>query len=218
MENDLELVERNIENIINIELQREKLDDYALKDLGRTLTELNAKGEEIKTEIEQKKKRIKGKIERDLSEIRFFTNYFYHFIVGVILIALLIIELLSGILFFIFAFFRLIVTSSSELSKEVYSDLGIEVKYKESRLIRLTIASSVLVGVIMGILFELFLPVNIELVYVLYSFISGVILYTIVREVIPEKEKGKPLYFLIGVVGFTLIIFIIRIFTTLINI
>jgi len=218
MEKDLELVERNIENIINVELQQEKLDDYALKDLGRTLTELNAQGEEIKTEIEQKKKRIQMKIERDLSEIHFFTDYIYHFIIGIILISLLIIELISGILFFIFAFFRLIVTRSSDISKEVYSDLGINVKYEESRLIKFILASSVLVGVIMGILFELSLPVNIELVYILYSFISGVILYTIVREVIPEKEKGKPLYFLIGVVGFTLVIFIIRIFTTLIQI
>jgi len=215
MENDLELVERNIENIINVELQREKLDDYALKDLGRTLTELKAKGEEIKSEIEQKKKRIQGKIERDLNEIRFFTNYFYHFIIGIILIALLIIELLSGILFFIFAFFRLIVTRSSEFSKEVYSDLGIEIKYEDSRLIGFILASSVLVGVIIGTLFELFLHVDIELIYILYSFISGVIFYTIVREVIPEKEKGKPIYFLIGVVGFTLFIFFIRIFTTL---
>ncbi|GAG66606.1 unnamed protein product, partial [marine sediment metagenome] len=75
-----------------------------------------------------------------------------------------------------------------------------------------------LTGVCIGLLFELFLPVKLglELIYILFSFISGVILYTIVREVIPEKEKGNPLYFLIGVVGFTIIIFIINFYTTLI--
>ena len=218
MENDLELVEKSIENIINVELQQEELDQYALKDLGRTITELNARSEDIKSEIEQKKKRIHMKIERDLTEIRFFTDYIYHFIIGIILVALLIIDFLSGILFFIFAFFRLLITRSSEISKEVYSDLGIEVKYEGSRFAKIIIASSVLVGVLMGILFELILPVNIELIYILYSFISGVILYTIVREVIPEKEKGNPIYFLIGVIGFTVIIFMIRIFTTLITI
>ncbi len=218
MENNLELVERNIEDIINIELTQEKLDEDALKDLGSTLSDLNAKSEEIKSEIEQKKKKIQMKIERDLSEIHFFTDYFYHFIVGIILVALLIIELLSGIFFFIFAFFRVIVSSSSEFSKEVYSDLDIKVKYEESPAIRFILASSAITGVIIGTIFELLLPVDIELIYILYSFISGVILYTIVREVIPEKEKGKPLYFLIGVVGFTLFIFFIRIFTTLIHI
>jgi hypothetical protein len=43
-----------------------------------------------------------------------------------------------------------------------------------------------------------------------------VILYTIVKEVMPEKEKGKPLYFLIGFIGFTVAIFIISIFTSLV--
>ena len=38
---------------------------------------------------------------------------------------------------------------------------------------------------------------------------SGVILYTIVREVIPEKEKGKPLYFIIGAVSFTLLVILL---------
>ena len=218
MENNLELVTGNMENILNRELKQEKLDEDALKALGDTLTELKDKEDEIKIEIEQKKKKIQMKIERDLKEIRFFSDYIYHFIVGIILVALLIIDLLSGILFFIFAFFRLIVSKSSEFSKEIFSDLGIEVKYEESGTIHFILASSVLVGVIIGTLFELFLPVDIELIYVLYSFISGVILYTIVREVIPEKEKGNPVYFLIGVVGFTLIIFIIRIFTTLITI
>ncbi len=218
MEQNLELVGENIENILNKELKQEKLDEDALKALGETITELKDQEEEIKIEIEQKKKKIQMKIERDLKEIRFFTDYIYHFIVGIILIALLIIDLLSGILFFIFAFFRLIITRSSEFSKEIFSDLGIEIKYEESGTIRFVLASSVLVGVIIGTLFELFFPVNIELIYILYSFISGVILYTIVREVIPEKEKGNPIYFLIGVVGFTVIIFIIRIFTTLITI
>jgi zinc transporter ZupT len=51
--------------------------------------------------------------------------------------------------------------------------------------------------------------------YILFSFTSGVILYTVVREVIPEKEKGKPSYFLIGFVGFTLVIFVINILTNI---
>ena len=67
---------------------------------------------------------------------------------------------------------------------------------------------------------ELIFPFNVldlELFYILYSFISGVILYTIVREVVPEKEKGKPLYFILGFVGFTIIILTLEILTSFIN-
>ncbi|MFX0072561.1 MAG: hypothetical protein ACFFAO_15860 [Candidatus Hermodarchaeota archaeon] len=218
MENDLELVERNIEDIIKVELNREKLDEYALKDLGTTLSDLKEKSKEIQSEIEQKKLKIQAHIEKDLKEIHYFTDFFYHFIVGILIVALLVIELFSGILFFIFAFFRLIVISGTEVSREAYSDLGIEIKYQESKKTRIILSSAVFVGVIIGILFELLIPVNLEVIYVLYSFISGIILYTIVREVIPEKEKGNILYFLIGVVGFTIIIIIIKLFTSLFEI
>jgi len=219
MEENLEIVERNIEDIITLELtQEEKLDEFALRDLGRTLTELQDKSREIQSEIDEKKLKIKRHIQKDLNEIRYFTDFIYHFIVGLLIVALLIIEFLSGLLFFIFAYFRVIITSGSESSLEVYSDLGIEIKFEESTSIRFLLSSAVLIGVAFGVFFELFLPVNLELIYILYSFISGVILYAIVREIIPEKEKGKPLYFLIGVVGFILIIYLIRIFTTLIDI
>ena len=45
-----------------------------------------------------------------------------------------------------------------------------------------------------------------EIIFVLFSFISGVILYTIIREVLPENESGRPLYFLLGIVIFLIII------------
>jgi len=219
MEKNLEMVESNIEDIITIELnQEEKLDEYALRDLGKTLTDLQDQSKEIRSEIEEKKLKIRMHIQKDLNEIRYFTDFIYHFIVGLLIVALLIIEFLSGILFFIFAYFRVIVTSGSESSLEVYSDLGIEIKFEKSTPIRFLLSSSALLGVAFGIFFELFFPVNLEMIYILYSFISGVILYTIVREVIPEKEKGNPIYFLIGAIGFILIIYLIRIFTTLIQI
>jgi len=40
-------------------------------------------------------------------------------------------------------------------------------------------------------------------------------LYVIVREVIPEKEKGDIGKFLIGFFGFTIIIIVINIFTNI---
>ena len=75
------------------------------------------------------------------------------------------------------------------------------------------LTTSALTGIIFGLILNIFLPKNLELLFIFYSFISGVILYVIVREVIPEKEKGDPIKFLIGLVIFAIIIVIINLFT-----
>jgi len=55
MEGDLELVEKNIENVLESELQEEKLDIAAVKNLNETILGLKEKEKTIKTEIEQYK-------------------------------------------------------------------------------------------------------------------------------------------------------------------
>ena len=213
----LEVVEKNIENTIDKEILKDDVDNLSLKMLANVVVDLNKQNKEINTQIEETKRKIQMHIENDLNELRFFTNLFYHFIVGIILLALLFIDFLQGILFFIFAFFKIIISNRSDLSDKIYTDLDIEIQFKKSQFKKLILAFSTLTGVIIGLFFEFLFQVDIELIYILYSFISGVILYTIVREVIPEKEKGKPIYFLIGAAGFTIIILLINIFTTLIQ-
>ncbi len=219
MEKDLEVVEENIENILENELKNANLDIKTIKHLNETITSLKEQEDTTKAEIEQYKVKIQDHINKELSELRFFTNYAYHFLVGIIIVGLLFFEYLAGILFFIFAWFRAIISYRSE-RHIIFTDLEI---YQESDYIknlskRIILGLATLTGVSIGLIFELILPLKLELelIYILFSFISGVILYTIVREVIPEKEKGNPLYFLIGVVGFTIFIFILKISTTLI--
>ena len=127
---------------------------------------------------------------------------------------LLLIEFAGGILFFIFAFFRTIITKRSE-AHLIFTDLEIyeDPKYDESLKIKWILATSALTGILVGILINVFLPENLEMLFIFYSIISGVILYVIVREVIPEKEKGDPIKFIIGMIGFTIIIVVINIFT-----
>ncbi|MHA1292274.1 MAG: hypothetical protein ACTSQJ_06350, partial [Promethearchaeota archaeon] len=72
------------------------------------------------------------------------------------------------------------------------------------------LSSATLFGVVAGIIINLTIGVSLEILYILFSFISGVILYIIVREVIPEREKGKPSYFLLGVLGFFFLVLLIR--------
>jgi zinc transporter ZupT len=212
----LEEVERNIEKILTRELGHEDLDTIALKDIAQTISGLNEQEKEFKTEINRYKSKIQNRINEELAKLRFFTNFTYHFLVGIIVVGLLAIDLITGMLFFLFAWFRAIITNRSE-SHLIFTDLEIyeTINFEENITRKYILAFANLIGILIGIGLDLILFEYTEMFYVLFSFISGVILYTVVREVIPEKEKGKPLYFLIGFVGFTVVIFIINIFTSL---
>jgi zinc transporter ZupT len=92
---------------------------------------------------------------------------------------------------------------------EIYDGL----KYEKGSIMRYLLGTSAFTGIIIGIVINLLLPENLELLFIFYSIISGVILYVIVREVIPEKEKGDPIKFITGMIGFIIIIALINIFT-----
>ena len=211
----LEAVEHNMENILTNELIRKELDEAALRDIARTLSELNDQEEEMKIEINSYKIQIQNHINKELTRFRFITDYIYHFLVGIILIGLLSIELIAGILFFIYAFFRTVVTKRSE-AHLIFTDLEIyeDIKYDEKTIIKYILGASALTGIMIGLIINTIFSVNLELLFIFFSFISGVILYVIVREVVPEKEKGDPLKFLIGLVGFAIVIIIINIYTS----
>lgn len=210
----LESVERNMEKILTEELKHDSLDESALKDIAQTLSSLNEQEEEMKININNYKIKIQNRINKELRSFRFITDYIYHFLIGIILIGLLMIEFVGGILFFIFAFFRTIITKRSE-AHLIFTDLEIyeDPKYDEKSKIKGLLASSALTGIIVGAILKVVFSVNLELLFIFYSFISGVILYVIVREVVPEKEKGNPIKFIIGLIGFTIIIILISLFT-----
>ena len=213
----LQSVEDNIENVLTKELEKDDLDDKALKDIAITLADLHKQGGEFKEEINKYKVKIQTHINEDLSNLRFFTNFSYHLLVGIIVVGLLTIDLtdylsndlppITGILFFLFAWFRAIITNRSE-SHIIFTDLDIYDTYEidENTTRKYILALSNIVGVLIGLFLDLIKFEYSELFYIFFSFISGVILYTIVREVIPEKEKGQPIYFLIGSIGFTMLI------------
>ena len=210
-------VEDNIENILTRELKKEEFDPKALKDIAQTIADLHNQGKGFTEEINQYKAKIQTHINEDLGNLRFFTNFSYHLLVGIIVVGLLAFDIISGILFFLFAWFRAIITNRSE-KHIIFTDLEIyEINDVEENTTRKYIlALSNFIGVVFGLILDLLAFEFTETFYILFSFTSGVILYTIVREVIPEKEKGQPIYFLIGFVGFTLVIFVINILTNFI--
>jgi zinc transporter ZupT len=211
-EKNLEAVERNMENLVSEEITHEDMDILALKDMARIMRSLHEQSVYLENQIESKKQKVHDHINKDLEELRFFTNYSYHLLIGLILFNLLLIDFISGILFFVFAFFRAIVSNRLHSQYKMFTDLDIQVDYQHPKKLKFILGTSALTGVMIGLLFFEFFSLNLEMVYILYSFISGVILYTIVREVIPEKEKGKPVYFIIGLTIFIILIILLNTF------
>jgi hypothetical protein len=216
METTLEAVEDNIENLINRELMHEELDKYALKDMSTVLQSLHSQGTEIKNNINQTKMKIHDHINKELEDLRFFTNFLYHFLIGIILFNLIFVDFVSALFFYLYALFRTIISNRIIRSHILFTDLDIKIDYEESKKKKLLLSSAALLGMILDLILDTFYPINLEVLYIIFSFISGVILYTIVREIIPEKEKGNPLYFVIGATVFTVTIMIINIFISII--
>lgn len=201
MEKNLDLVETEVSHIIKKQLSAEELDSYAIQDLARIMSDLIEQEEVIKEQDFDLKHRIQSHINEDLDNIHQFTNYVYQFLEGLILVYLLFIDFLTALLFFLFAFFEAITTKTSN---DVILFPGVPAgnENKKPQTLTYFLATAVLMGILFGLISAFYFPITLEVLYVLFSFISGVILYIIVREVIPEKEQGKPLYFLIGVISF----------------
>ena len=86
----------------------------------------------------------------------------------------LFIEILSGILFVVFAWFRTIITNRSErhiifTDLEIYENGVFDIKFAT----KVFLCSAAITGVFIGLVFEFILPINLELelIFILFSFI-----------------------------------------------
>ncbi|MHA1610942.1 MAG: hypothetical protein ACTSVZ_12165 [Promethearchaeota archaeon] len=208
MEKTLEIVEHNMTDLISIELEKENHDEAVLKELADTTVQLHSQEKSIAKEITEQKAKITHHMNKDLNEIRWITQFIYHFLIGVLLISLLLIDIISGLLFFLFAGFMALITNRTK-KMVIFSDLDIEVELHEAAMKwRMILSGAALFGVLFGFFLDLVIPMNLEIIYLIFSFVSGVILYTIIRKEFPEKEKGKPILFLLGVIGFILFVLV----------
>jgi hypothetical protein len=143
-----------------------------------------------------------------------YTNFVYHLIIGIILFGLLIHDFVIASLFFVFAFFKAL---TSKTSNDIVLFPGIEINTEsnEPLYLKIIMASSALIGVFVSLLVTTIFHISMEIIFFLFSFISGVILYTIIREVLPENKSGRPLYFLLGIFIFLLFIILFETFTSI---
>ena len=71
-------------------------------------------------------------------------------------------------------------------------------KHPTTAWIKIALSFSTFLGVIFAILIHVPPVIN----NILISFIAGILLYIIVKEFLPEKKNGQPLFFIIGLALF----------------
>jgi len=211
MKHNLEKVNQKLTNLISIELQQETLDSEAIKEIANVIKGLNSQEVDIKIQISSNKLKIHKHINHDLRQLRYIIQFFYNFFIGIIMFNVLLIDLSSGILFCFFITFMSLIKHRSQtyyMFLEIETEtLNIEYETQSKKMVS---AILLLFGTLLGIILSIILTIPLNIIYILFSFISGVILLTIIRKVISESEKGKPILFLIGIFSFSLFMLILR--------
>jgi len=196
--------EKSIEKSIIFNISRDESERLSLQELALELDTFCQREEELEIQDYTLKVKIQNRINEHLDELHGYVNLVYHLIVGIILFELLTYDLAAAILFFVFALFKAL---TSKTSNDIQLFPGIEVNEEINiPLYQKIIASSAgLLGVFIGLILNVIFHLPMEIIFFLFSCISGVILYTIIREVLPENESGRPLYFLLGIIIFLII-------------
>jgi hypothetical protein len=119
--------------------------------------------------------------------------FIYHFMLGVILVNFIKISVPQGIFFFAPLLFYTVVSSLSLAE--------IDEKVSRNAVYKILLSSSSLLGTIAA---TYFFTLDIRQFYTLLAFITGSILYVIVRDTVPRYESGRPLWFIAGVLLYML--------------
>ena len=137
------------------------------------------------------KKDIRLKESKGLHSISFFL---YHLIIGIILVNLTKVDPRKGFLFFIPILFH---TAVSNISlKEIHG------KIREKSFIKFLLSTSTLLGVLIGV----YVGISESISIILLGFVTGSLMYIITRDIIPPDNKGNPIYFVVGVIVYMLLI------------
>lgn len=133
-------------------------------------------------------------LKESLSGVHSLAFFIYYFFIGVILVRLNQINTLNAVLFFLPVMFY---SAVGILSLE-----RIHAKIWEKPSVKLLLSASSLVGV----LFADFILQFSTLFDLLFAFVIGTFLYTALMDFVPREAKGRPEYFTLGVLIYTLVI------------
>jgi len=133
-----------------------------------------------------------------LQKLHTIVFFIYHFMVGLVLYEKSHSSTLEALLFLV------PVGIHAALSTASLSEIHGE--FKEVLGLKMLVSSSFLMGVILALFIHIPPTVN----NILVSFIAGILLYIFVKEFLPEKKEGQPVFFVIGVVLFFIFFYIHR--------
>ena len=129
-------------------------------------------------------------LQQKLKSLHTVTFVLYYFLIGCVLLDLVRGEIYHGILFIIPVALHagLIGASLAEVHGRFSPHLF--------ERIALSLATP------LGVLFAMWIPFTPQVHNMVISGIAGVMLYVFVREFLPEREQGQPLFFVLGLVSF----------------
>ena len=133
-----------------------------------------------------------NKLDRELNEVHSISFFVYYFLVGIVLRDRIQVNALEGVVFMV------PITLHAGLSTASLARIHGEIR--ETAWIKTILSLSTLLGVIFGAI--VYVPHILNNIFV--SFIAGVLLYILVKEFLPDKEKGQPLFFIIGMALFVI--------------
>jgi len=197
--------EKSIEKSIIFNMSRDENEKFSLQELARELNTFCQREEELEIQDYNLKVKIQNRINEHLDDLHNYTNFGYHLLIGIILFELLTYDFITAILFFVFSLFK-VLTSKTSNDIQLFPGIEINEEYDHPLYQKIIVASAGLIGIFFGLILNVVFNLPMEIIFLLFSVISGVILYTIIREVLPENESGRPLYFLLGIVLFLIII------------
>jgi zinc transporter ZupT len=139
--------------------------------------------------------RDREKLRRELKEVHSLMFFIYHFVIGMVLVNVTNqLSIIGGILFFIPV---LLHTAVSSLSfSEIYGVI------REKISVRLLLSLSTLAGIIVSIFF----PLTLDMYHILLGFVLGAMFYLVIVESIPRERRGEPMFFILGVIVYAILI------------
>jgi len=127
------------------------------------------------------------KLAKELKEVHSISFFLYYFMIGIVLFDKAQTSLLEGMLLFV------PIALHASLSTASLAQIHGDIRESSGTKILLSLSS------ILGMTFAMLVPIPSIMDNIFVSMIAGILLYIIVKEFLPEKEKGQPMFFLLGV-------------------
>jgi hypothetical protein len=126
------------------------------------------------------------------------TFFLYYFLVGCVLVEITHTSILEGLLFVLPVMFHAGLSSAS--LSEIHGHFLPNTRER----ILLSLAAP------LGVLLTFFFPLPQTMHNITISTIAGILLYVFIKEFLPEREKGQPLFFILGLILFYLALSLLR--------